>query len=306
MLRARFHGRGGQGVKTASRILGSAAFLAGFQVQDFPVYGAERRGAPVAAYTRIDRQPICERGVILAPDLLIVADETLLADASAGVLVGSEATMCLLVNSPHPAASLADHYRLACPVLTLDLTARAAAALGKPSALSAPVGAAACALMGLLSAQQMADAIRQELGEVGLAPEDIEANVTLGHGVFTELTLQSRMRTGAGQAAASPVSPAASLHPPEFIPGWEGAPVILAPGNSARRHTGSWRLVRPVIDRAACTRCLLCVVHCPDGAISLNGAGYPVIDYDNCKGCMLCAADCPLGVIHEEREAHAW
>ena len=46
MYRIRFHGRGGQGMKTASRILGSAAFAAGWHVQDAPVYGAERRGAP--------------------------------------------------------------------------------------------------------------------------------------------------------------------------------------------------------------------------------------------------------------------
>src|SRR5436309_8292611 len=50
MRRIRFHGRGGQGMKTASRILGSAAFHAGFIVQDSPVYGAERRGAPMAAF----------------------------------------------------------------------------------------------------------------------------------------------------------------------------------------------------------------------------------------------------------------
>ena len=55
MLRIRFHGRGGQGMKTASRILGSAAFQAGYVVQDSPVYGAERRGAPMAAFTRMAR-----------------------------------------------------------------------------------------------------------------------------------------------------------------------------------------------------------------------------------------------------------
>jgi pyruvate ferredoxin oxidoreductase gamma subunit len=88
MLRLRFHGRGGQGVKTASRIVGTAAFLAGLHAQDSPVYGAERRGAAVAAYTRIDREPIRERGVILEPDLILLADETLLADPAAGVLAG--------------------------------------------------------------------------------------------------------------------------------------------------------------------------------------------------------------------------
>ena len=50
MLRVRLHGRGGQGIKTASQILGSAAFLAGHQAQDFPLYGAERRGTAVTIF----------------------------------------------------------------------------------------------------------------------------------------------------------------------------------------------------------------------------------------------------------------
>ena len=54
MFRIRFHGRGGQGMKTASRILGSAAFHAGYVVQDSPIYGAERRGAPMAAFVGWD------------------------------------------------------------------------------------------------------------------------------------------------------------------------------------------------------------------------------------------------------------
>jgi len=83
MLRIRFHGRGGQGMKTASRIVGSAAFAAGFVVQDAPVYGAERRGAPMAAFTRIARQPILERGAITYPDLVVVADDTLLTEPAA-------------------------------------------------------------------------------------------------------------------------------------------------------------------------------------------------------------------------------
>jgi pyruvate ferredoxin oxidoreductase gamma subunit len=56
MYRIRFHARGGQGIKTAGRILGSALFLSGFEVQDAPRYGAERRGAPLFAYVRADRK----------------------------------------------------------------------------------------------------------------------------------------------------------------------------------------------------------------------------------------------------------
>ena len=99
VLRVRFHGRGGQGMKTAGRILGTAAFRAGFVVQDAPVYGAERRGAPMAAFVRIAREPILERGAILDPDLVLIADETLLDDPAALPLGGAGAGTTIVVNS---------------------------------------------------------------------------------------------------------------------------------------------------------------------------------------------------------------
>jgi pyruvate ferredoxin oxidoreductase gamma subunit len=60
MLRIRFRGRGGQGMKTASRIVGSASFREGRHAQDSPGYGADRRGAPMVALTRIADEPISE------------------------------------------------------------------------------------------------------------------------------------------------------------------------------------------------------------------------------------------------------
>jgi len=75
MWRVRFHDRGRHGIKTASRIMGTAAFVSVLQAQDSPIYGAERRGAQFTAFTRIDTQPICERGAVVDPDLgqLLVA-----------------------------------------------------------------------------------------------------------------------------------------------------------------------------------------------------------------------------------------
>jgi pyruvate ferredoxin oxidoreductase gamma subunit len=68
MYRIRFHGRGGQGMKTASRIPGTAFFLEAYEVQDAPRYGAERRGAPIFAYVRASRETIHERGIIGQPE----------------------------------------------------------------------------------------------------------------------------------------------------------------------------------------------------------------------------------------------
>src|SRR5210317_66653 len=99
MYRIRFHGRGGQGMKTASRILGTAFFLEGYEVQDAPRYGAERRGAPIFAYVRADKGPINERGIIRHPDLVIVADDSLVPVPAAGVLDGITENTLMLINS---------------------------------------------------------------------------------------------------------------------------------------------------------------------------------------------------------------
>jgi pyruvate ferredoxin oxidoreductase gamma subunit len=121
MFRIRFHGRGGQGMKTASRILGTAFFREGFEVQDAPRYGAERRGAPIFAYVRAAREPIHERGVITRPDLVIVADDSLIAVPAAGVLPGIGDATVLLFNSSEAPDVWKDRLELRCRILTLPL-----------------------------------------------------------------------------------------------------------------------------------------------------------------------------------------
>ncbi len=79
MIEIRIHGRGGQGGVIASKILAAAVFREGRYVQSFPAFGVERRGAPVAAFTRIDDKPILVRNNIYEPDHIMVLDETLLA-----------------------------------------------------------------------------------------------------------------------------------------------------------------------------------------------------------------------------------
>ncbi len=87
MREIRFHGRGGQGAVIASNILANAAFLEGKDVQAFPFFGVERRGAPVTAFTRIDDRPIRIKFQIYNPDYVVVLDESLLkaVDVTAGL-----------------------------------------------------------------------------------------------------------------------------------------------------------------------------------------------------------------------------
>lgn len=97
MIEIRFHGRGGQGAVTAANILANAAFIEGNDVQSFPYFGVERRGAPVTAFTRIDSKPIRIKSQIYKPDYVIVLDEILLQ--SINVAEGLKDEGILLINT---------------------------------------------------------------------------------------------------------------------------------------------------------------------------------------------------------------
>ncbi len=87
LIEIRWHGRGGQGAKTASLLLADAAFNTGKYIQGFPEYGPERMGAPITAYNRISRDPITIHSNIYEPDYVVVVDDTLLetVDVTAGL-----------------------------------------------------------------------------------------------------------------------------------------------------------------------------------------------------------------------------
>ena len=87
MIEIRWHGRGGQGAKTASLLLADAAFNTGKYIQGFPEYGPERMGAPLTAYNRISNNPIRIHSNIYEPDYVVVVDDTLLetVDVTAGL-----------------------------------------------------------------------------------------------------------------------------------------------------------------------------------------------------------------------------
>lgn len=87
LVEIRWHGRGGQGAKTASLLLADAAFNTGKYIQGFPEYGPERMGAPITAYNRISNKPIVIHSNIYEPDYVVVVDDTLLEtiDVTAGL-----------------------------------------------------------------------------------------------------------------------------------------------------------------------------------------------------------------------------
>ena len=87
LIEIRWHGRGGQGAKTASLLLADAAFNTGKYIQGFPEYGPERMGAPITAYNRISTRPITIHSNIYEPDYVVVVDDTLLetVDVTSGL-----------------------------------------------------------------------------------------------------------------------------------------------------------------------------------------------------------------------------
>ena len=93
----RWHGRGGQGAKTAALLLADVAFQAGKQVQGFPEYGPERMGAPITAYDRISDKEIRVHSNIYEPDFVAVVDDTLLH--SVNVTGGLKETGGILINT---------------------------------------------------------------------------------------------------------------------------------------------------------------------------------------------------------------
>lgn len=97
MFSTRIHGRGGQGVVTASELIAHAAFADGQHAQAFPSFGSERTGAPVVAYCRISATPIRSREPIAVPDALIIQDATLLSLPE--VLAGLPQDGYVLVNT---------------------------------------------------------------------------------------------------------------------------------------------------------------------------------------------------------------
>jgi pyruvate ferredoxin oxidoreductase gamma subunit len=299
MYRIRLHGRGGQGVKTASRMLGSAFFAEGFEVQDAPRYGAERRGAPIFAGVRASRKPIHERGAIARPDLVVVADETLVPVATAGVLTGVREGAALLIASPEPGSLWAERLRLAGRVFSIAVGPEVA---GLPLAGALCAGAAA-RLVGVIARASLAGAVREEVAELG---EDVVAA-----NLESALSAYDGFEAEAGRVGEGPERVALRGAGPDWVElpfeaARLSAPDIHATLTSVQVRTGLWRTMRPVIDHDRCHRCTwVCSTLCPDAAIAVDGEGRPRIDYDHCKGCLVCVAVCPPHAIRAVSERHA-
>lgn len=160
MFQVRIHGRGGQGVVTAAELIAQAAFDEGRHAQAFPSFGSERTGAPVVAFARISDAEIRVREPIMAPDAIIVQDETLLG--AIDVFNGLSPTGYVLINSTKTLADfgLKEAGTAIDRFMTVPATQLALEHLGRPVPNAVLLGAFA-ALTKVLSIDSVNKAITE-------------------------------------------------------------------------------------------------------------------------------------------------
>ena len=175
-LEIRWHGRGGQGAKTAALLLADVAFKTGQYVQGFPEYGPERMGAPITAYNRISKDVIRVHSNIYTPDLVVVVDETLLN--SVNVTAGLKEEGAIIVNSSKSAEEirpLLNGYQG--KVFTVDARRISVETLGKYFPNS-PMLAAAVAVSGVMSQEEFLKEMQESYQhKFAKKPEVIEGNM---------------------------------------------------------------------------------------------------------------------------------
>ncbi|MDR1650356.1 MAG: 2-oxoacid:acceptor oxidoreductase family protein [Synergistaceae bacterium] len=172
-VEVRWHGRGGQGAKSASAVLAEVLFEGGKYVQAFPEYGAERQGAPIRAYNRVSSRPIRRRCSVQNPDVVVVVDPTMVE--SANPCEGCRDDAVYLVNSPDNAEALRERMGLpeSARLLAVDATKITLEELGQ-NRPNSPLLGALSHVFADVTAEAFADHFASKMKN--LSPKLIEAN----------------------------------------------------------------------------------------------------------------------------------
>jgi 2-oxoacid:acceptor oxidoreductase gamma subunit (pyruvate/2-ketoisovalerate family)/2-oxoacid:acceptor oxidoreductase delta subunit (pyruvate/2-ketoisovalerate family) len=290
MYEVRFHGRGGQGAVMAAQALASAAFQEGGYATAFPFFGAERRGAPVLAFTRIDNKRIYRKTQVYEPDFVVVLDEGLVDTVN--VVEGLKKGGMVIVNTAKKPEDV--DVGIDVKIATVDATSVALEVLKQPATNSAILGAIAKAT-GLVKIESVEKGIMQVFGDrlgakVGelngkaarVAYDRTIVGVTKGHRLLKTakkwLPDVNELPLG---GASIPMKTEAGL---------------VGPGSFVESKTGSWRVFKPEYDNEKCIMCNFCWFYCPEGCIDRNGDRME-FDLDYCKGCGICSNECPVEAI---------
>ena len=176
MIEIRWHGRGGQGAKTASLLLADAAFNTGKYIQGFPEYGPERMGAPITAYNRISDSEIRIHSNIYEPDYVVVVDDTLLE--SVNVTAGLKETGAIVINTTKTADELKPLLNgYSGKVYAIDARKVSEEALGKYFP-NTPMLAAIVKVSGIMSEQDFTNDMKESFKhKFAKKPEVIDGNM---------------------------------------------------------------------------------------------------------------------------------
>ena len=176
LVEIRWHGRGGQGAKTASLLLADAAFNTGKYIQGFPEYGPERMGAPITAYNRISTSPIRIHSNVYEPDYVVVVDDTLLE--SVDVTAGLKTSGALIINTTKDA----DYLKKVLPnyqgaIYTIDARRVSMETLGRYFP-NTPMLAAIVKLSNIMGEAEFLEDMKSSFGhKFAKKPEVIEGNM---------------------------------------------------------------------------------------------------------------------------------
>ena len=190
----RWHGRGGQGAKTAALLLADVAFNTGKYVQGFPEYGPERMGAPITAYNRISKDKIRVHSNIYHPDYVVVVDETLLE--SVDVTAGLKKTGAIIINTAKSREEVEKHLGgYEGRVYTVDARKISVETLGK-NFPNSPMLAATVAVSGVMPKKKFLQEMKASYQhKFAKKPEVIEGNLKaleMAYGVVEQAIEQDR------------------------------------------------------------------------------------------------------------------
>ena len=176
LVEIRWHGRGGQGAKTASLLLADAAFNTGKYIQGFPEYGPERMGAPITAYNRISDNPIRIHSNIYEPDYVVVVDDTLLE--SVDITAGLKQDGAIVINTTKGKDYLTKVLRnYSGSVYTIDARKVSLETLGKYFP-NTPMLAAIVKVAGIMEEKDFLEDMKGSFGhKFAKKPEVIEGNM---------------------------------------------------------------------------------------------------------------------------------
>jgi len=163
MIEVRWHGRGGQGAVTSVELLAQAAIGVGKYAQGFPSFGPERRGAPVAAFSRIDDNKIKVRSGIYTPDVVVVLDSSLigLIDVLDGLKPGGK----VIVNTPKTPEEIRKDLKFDGMLATVDGTHIAREEMGVPIANTTMIGAL-LKIIGVMELDSVKGAVEHRFGKI--------------------------------------------------------------------------------------------------------------------------------------------